>query len=156
MKKYIIIVSTLVLCLSSYIQARDISPTFSIRYEDFINSASPSAAIGLKLDIDGERYTGFQVNSDGSDSRLLVGWGWGVIGIGALTGAADAQLPHYTFGVGLEVVPGLSTNFEYCMTPTAETDDITANANAANRLRLSLSVGWCASLIAKSRLHKPS
>ena len=84
MKKCIIIVSTLVLCLSSYMQARDISPTFSIRYEDFINSASPSAAIGLKLDIDGDRYTGFQVNSDGTDSRLLVGWNWGVIGIGAL------------------------------------------------------------------------
>ena len=50
MKKCIIIVSTLVLCLSSYMQARDISPTFSIRYEDFINSASPSAAIGLKLE----------------------------------------------------------------------------------------------------------
>ena len=142
MKKCIIIVSTLVLCLSSYMQARDISPTFSIRYEDFINSASPSAAIGLKLDIDGDRYTGFQVNSDGSDSRLLVGWNWGVIGIGALTGDSGGQLAHYTFGVGLEVVPGLSTNFEYCMTPSAVAADITANANAANRLRLSLSVAF--------------
>ena len=85
MKKCIIIATTLVLCLSSYVQARDISPTFSIRYEDFINSANPSAAIGLKLDIDGDRYTGFQVNSDGTDTRLLVGWNWGVIGIGSLT-----------------------------------------------------------------------
>ena len=142
MKKCIIIVSTLVLCLSSYIQARDLSPTFSIRYEDFINSSSPSAAIGLKLDIDGDRYTGFQVNSDGSDSRLLVGWNWGVIGIGSLEGAADSQHPHYTFGVGLEVVPGLSTNFEYCMTPSADAADITANPNAGNRLRLSLSVAF--------------
>ena len=141
MKKCIIIVSTLVLCLSSYMQARDISPTFSIRYEDFINSASPSAAIGLKLDIDGDRYTGFQVNSDGTDSRLLVGWNWGVIGIGSLTGDSG-PLAHYTFGVGLEVVPGLSTNFEYCMTPSAEAADITTNANAANRLRLSLSVAF--------------
>ena len=142
MKKYIIIVSTLVLCFSSYMQARDIAPTFSIRYEDFINSASPSAAIGLKFDIDGEKYTGFQVNSDGSDTRLLMGWDWGVIGIGTLEGAGEVQHAHYTFGVGLEIVDGLSTNFEYCMTPSAEDADVSANPNAANRLRLSLSVAF--------------
>ena len=139
MKKCIIIATTLVLCLSSYVQARDISPTFSIRYEDFINSANPSAAIGLKLDIDGDRYTGFQVNSDGSDTRLLVGWNWGVIGIGSLV-SDEVSYAHYTFGVGLEVVPGLSTNFEYCMTPDAPQD--ATNTNAANRLRLSLSVAF--------------
>ena len=146
MKKCIVVVTTLVLCLSSYMQARDISPTFSIRYEDFINSASPSAAIGLKLDIDGDRYTGFQVNSDGSDTRLLMGWNWGVIGVGAIDVSADvdgsAMLAHYTFGVGYEIVDGLTTNFEYCMTPDAVAADITNNANAETRLRLSLSVSF--------------
>ena len=80
MKKNIIVCLALILCVSSYLHARTLSPTFSIRYEDFVNSTAPSAAIGLKLDIDGDRYTGFQVNSDGTDTRLLMGWNWGVIG----------------------------------------------------------------------------
>ena len=62
---------------------------------------------------------------------MLVGWNWGVIGIGALE-SDGVSYAHYTFGVGLEVVPGLYTNFEYCMTPDAPATD-TMNANANNR-----------------------
>jgi len=146
MKKNIIISIALILCLATYLQARDLSPNFTIRYEDFINSTSPSAAIGLKLDIDGDRYTGFQVNSDVTDSRLLMGWNWGVIGIGAIDvsagGAGTDILPHYTFGVGYEIIDGLTTNFEYCMTPDAIAGQITNNPNAEERLRLSLSVSF--------------
>ena len=106
MKKNILVCMALLLCVSSYVQARTLSPTFSIRYEDFVESTDPTAAIGLKLDIDGDRYTGFQVNSDGSDTRLLMGWNWGVIGVGtmnvasAVEGDPDIILAHYTFGVG--------------------------------------------------------
>ena len=136
----------LILSVSTYLEARTLSPTFSIRYEDFVNSTAPSAAIGLNLDIDGDRYTGFQVNSDGSDTRLLMGWNWGVIGVGAIDVSADvdgrAMLAHYTFGVGYEIVDGLTTNFEYCMTPDADDDQIGFNANAETRLRLSLSVSF--------------
>ena len=118
--------------------ARTLSPTFSIRYEDFVNSTAPSAAIGLKLDVDGDRYTGFQVNSDGTDTRLLMGWNWGVIGVGAIDVSAGADgsdiLAHYTFGVGYEILDGLTTNFEYCMTPDAVAADIVNNANADTRL----------------------
>ena len=137
MKKNIIVCMALILSVSAYLEARTLSPTFSIRYEDFVNSTAPSAAIGLNLDIDGDRYTGFQVNSDGTDTRLLVGWNWGVIGVGAIDVSA-----HYTFGVGYEILEGLTTNFEYCMTPDAEAADITNNANAETRLRLSLSVSF--------------
>ena len=146
MKKNIIISIALILCLATYLQARDLSPNFTIRYEDFINNTTPSAAIGLKLDIDGNRYTGFQVNSDGTDSRLLMGWNWGVIGIGAIdvsaNGAGTDILPHYTFGVGYEIIDGLTTNFEYCMTPDADATQIGLNGNAEERLRLSLSVSF--------------
>ena len=146
MKKSIIVSIALILSVSTYLEARTLSPTFSIRYEDFVNSTAPSAAIGLNLDIDGDRYTGFQVNSDGTDTRLLMGWNWGVIGVGALdvSAAADGtdMLAHYTFGVGYEIVDGLTTNFEYCMTPDADAADIAINANAETRLRLSLSVSF--------------
>ena len=146
MKKNIIVCMALILSVSTYLEARTLSPTFSIRYEDFVNSTAPSAAIGLTLDIDGDRYTGFQVNSDGTDTRLLVGWNWGVIGVGAIDVSAGLDgsdiLAHYTFGVGYEILEGLTTNFEYCMTPDAEAADITNNANAETRLRLSLSVSF--------------
>ena len=146
MKKNIIVCMALILSVTTYLQARTLSPTFSIRYEDFVNSTAPSAAIGLNLDIDGNRYTGFQVNDDGTDTRLLVGWNWGVIGLGTLdvSAAADGSdlLAHYTFGVGYEIVSGLTTNFEYCMTPDALAADIANNANAETRLRLSLSVSF--------------
>ena len=146
MKKNIIVCLALILCVSSYLHARTLSPTFSIRYEDFVNSTAPSAAIGLRLDIDGDRYTGFQVNSDGTDTRLLMGFNWGVIGVGAIdvSAAGDGSdiLAHYTFGVGYEILDGLTTNFEYCMTPDALDADIVNNANADTRLRLSLSVSF--------------
>ena len=127
MKKNILVFMALLLCVSTYVQARTLSPTFSIRYEDFVESTDPTAAIGLKLDIDGDRYTGFQVNSDGSDTRLLMGWNWGVIGVGAIdvSAAGDGDIiAHYTFGVGYEILDGLTTNFEYCMTPDAVAADI--------------------------------
>ena len=146
MKKNIIISMALILSVVTYLQARDLSPNFTIRYEDFINTTAPSAAIGLKLDIDGERYTGFQVNSDGTDSRLLMGWSWGLIGLGAIDVSEDGDgtdiLPHYTFGVGYEIIDGLTTNFEYCMTPDADATQIGFNPNAEERLRLSLSVSF--------------
>ena len=146
MKKNIIVCMALILSVSAYLEARTLSPTFSIRYEDFVNSTAPSAAIGLNLDIDGDRYTGFQVNSDGSDTRLLMGWNWGVIGVGAIDVSEGVDgsdmLAHYTFGVGYEIVDGLTTNFEYCMTPDADDAQIALNANAETRLRLSLSVSF--------------
>ena len=149
MKKNILVFMALLLCVSSYIQARTLSPTFSIRYENFVESTDPTAAIGLKLDIDGDRYTGFQVNSDGRDTRLLVGWDWGVIGIGTIdvakVGDAPVHLAHYTFGVGYEILDGLTTTFEYCMTPDASGDQLDAtlgNINSNSRLRLALSVSF--------------
>ena len=146
MKKNILVFMALLLCVSTYLQARTLSPTFSIRYEDFVESTDPTAAIGLKLDIDGDRYTGFQVNSDGTDTRLLMGWNWGVIGVGTMNIPVDGQdptiLPHYTFGVGYEILDGLTTTFEYCMTPDATDAQIVANPNADTRLRLALSVSF--------------
>ena len=60
-------------------------------------------------------------------------------------GAGTDILPHYTFGVGYEIIDGLTTNFEYCMTPDATATQqaaATGNANAEERLRLSLSVSF--------------
>ena len=139
MKKYILVLLSLVFSSSALLlAANDISPTFSIRYEDFINSPQPSAAVGLKLNIDGDRYTGFEVNTDRTnfDSRLLIGWGWGLFGLGVHypTGLQDPSFTHYTFGVSYPILDNLISNLEYVMTP--DSDDV------EDRLRLTLSVGF--------------
>tara|TARA_Y100000746_G_scaffold75279_1_gene63236 strand:- start:1550 stop:1966 length:417 start_codon:yes stop_codon:yes gene_type:complete len=138
MKKYILVFATIILSSSSLLQAAsDLSPTFSIRYEDFINEPTPTASVGLHLKIDEDRYTGFDVNTDGTDTRLLIGWKWGLFGIGSKSvtqGLVTTIHPHYTFGVSYEIVEGLASNFEYVMTP--DNDDI------EDKLRLTLSVSF--------------
>ena len=135
MKKSIIILSAFFITASSVYAASSLSPTFTIRYEDFINDLTPTASVGLRLDIDGDRYTGFDVNTDANDTRLLIGWKWGVMGIGAVSlNDGTTWDPHYTFGVSYEIINGLNSNFEYVMTPD--------NANIDDRLRLSLSISF--------------
>ena len=135
MKKSIIVLSAFLITVSSVYAASSLSPSFTIRYEDFINDLTPTASVGLRLDIDGDRYTGFDVNTDASDTRLLIGWKWGVMGIGSVTTDNGVTWdPHYTFGVSYEIVEGLNSNFEYVMTPDV--------ADIPDRLRLSLSISF--------------
>ncbi len=132
MKRSLIVSLFFTIALSSYSFSQDLQPSLSIRYDDFINNLNPSAAIGIVLNIDEERYTGFERNSNGSDTRLLMGLNWGVIGIGSLTND-NGTFPHYSFGISYEILAGLMSNFEYVTTPneTSGEDD---------RLRLSLSI----------------
>ena len=135
-KLFIISLSIVTLVLTSVSFSQDLNPTLTIRYEDFINDLSPGVAIGLRLTIDDDRYTGFEVNTDQDnfDTRLLLGWKWGVMGIGAKTVGVNV-FPHYTFGVSYEILDGLSSNFEYVMTP-----DEAAGLN--DHLRLSMSISF--------------
>ena len=116
---------------SSMLEARTLSPTLSIRYNDFINDLTPQTAIGLHLKIDEDRYTGFEVDSDGNDYRMIVGFKWGMIGLGTVTNGPDI-LAQYTFGVSYKVVENLSSNFEYVMTPDLP--------DGNDNLRLALSI----------------
>ena len=131
MKKTILPIIALVFMSSSMLEARTLSPTLSIRYNDFINNLSPQTAIGLHLEIDEDRYTGFEVDSDGNDYRMIVGFKWGMIGLGTVT-SGDDVLAQYTFGVSYEVVENLSSNFEYVMTPDLP--------DGNDNLRLALSI----------------
>jgi len=139
-KLFILTFSITTLLITSISFAQDLNPTLSIRYEDFIENLTPGVAIGLRLNIDNDRYTGWEVTTDQDnfDTRLIMGWKWGIIGIGALTDGNGDVYPHYTFGVSYEVLPGLSSNIEYVMTPDAPADDDTLN----DHLRLALSISF--------------
>ena len=131
MKKNLLIMMIAVFGVSSFLSARTLSPSLSIRYNDFINDLTPQTAIGLHLEIDEDRYTGFEVDSDGNDYRMIVGFKWGMIGLGTVT-SGDDVLAQYTFGVSYKVVENLSSNFEYVMTPDLP--------DGNDNLRLALSI----------------
>ena len=139
-KLFILTFSITTVLLSSISFAQDLNPTLSIRYEDFIENLTPGVAIGLKLNIDDDRYTGWEVSTDQAnfDTRLLMGFKWGLIGVGAVTDQNDDIYPHYTFGVSYEVLPGLASNFEYIMTPDAPAGD----ESLKDHLRLALSISF--------------
>jgi len=139
-KLFILTFSITTLLITSISFAQDLNPTLSIRYEDFIENLTPGVAIGLKLNIDNDRYTGWEVTTDQDnfDTRLIMGWKWGIIGIGALTDGNGDVYPHYTFGVSYEVLPGLSSNIEYVMTPDAPEND----ESLQDHLRLALSISF--------------
>ena len=63
-KLFILTFSITTVLLTSISFAQDLNPTLSIRYEDFIENLTPGVAIGLKLNIDNERYTGWEVTTD--------------------------------------------------------------------------------------------
>ena len=114
---------------------RAISPTIQIRYDDFINDFSPSSSIGLLLRIDGDRYTGFDVDTSTNETRILIGWKWSMMGISVkeIT-LEDDSIDHislYSFGVKYKMLDNMNTTIEYVLSGDSDTDDF---------LRLSIGV----------------
>ena len=108
MKKYILLV-LMVTSLSSLLFSKDISPVFSIRYDNLTGGITVSDAVGLKLNIDGSKFTGF--DTDGDDYRIFIGWGFGKVGLGA--NAAGNE--EFTVGATYGVLDNLSLDLDYVM-----------------------------------------
>ena len=109
MKKIYILPLLMVASLGSFLFSKDVSPVFSIRYSDLTDGIAVSDAVGLKLDIDGSKYTGF--DTDGSDYRIFLGWGYGKVGFGA--NAAGNE--EFTVGATYGVLDNLSLDLDYVM-----------------------------------------
>jgi hypothetical protein len=105
MKKYIL----LILMVSSFLFPKDVSPVFSIRYSDLTDGIAVSNAVGLKLNVDGSKFTGF--DTDGDDYRIFLGWGFGKVGFGA--NAAGNE--EFTIGATYGVLDNLSLDLDYVM-----------------------------------------
>ena len=107
MKKYILLV-LMVTSLGSLLFSKDISPVFSIRYDDLTDGITVSNAVGLKMNIDGSKYTGF--DSDGTDYRIFLGWAFGKVGFGS-----DGTNEQFTVGATYGVLDNLSLDLDYVM-----------------------------------------
>ena len=113
MKKNIFLV-LMIVSLISMIFPKDISPVLSIRYDNLDSGVAVSDAIGLQLDLGGDKFTGF--DTDGTDYRIYVGWGFGKIGLGH-DGAAPATA-EYTIGATYPILDNLNLDLDYVMGAT--------------------------------------
>ena len=109
MKKIYILLILMLASLGSFLFPKDISPVFSIRYSDLTDGIAVSDAVGLKLNIDGSKFTGF--DTDGDDYRIFIGWGFGKVGFGA--NAAGNE--EFTVGATYGVLDNLSLDLDYVM-----------------------------------------
>ena len=109
------LVSPAILSAEDMKKERNISPTISIRYDDILSGMSPSSTIGILLNIDKDKYTGFDTTSDGTELRLLIGWRWTVLGLGTKDVGGDV-VGMYSFGAKYRVLDNMYTSMEYVMT----------------------------------------
>ena len=107
MKKYLLLI-LMVTSLGSLLFSKDISPVFSIRYSDLTDGIAVSNAVGLKMNIDGSKYSGF--DTDGTDYRIFLGWAFGKVGFGS-----DGTNEQFTVGATYEVLDNLSLDLDYVM-----------------------------------------
>ena len=107
---------------------RSVSPMIQIRYDNFANeNFSPSSAIGMILKIDSNRYTGFDVDTDTNETRILMGWKWSMLGISV----KEVTLPDntinnvnmYSFGVKYGILENMNAIIEYVLSGDSNTDD---------------------------------
>ena len=115
---------------------RAISPIIQIRYDNFANeNFTPSSAIGIKLRIDKDRFTGFDVNTDSKETRIFMGWKWSMLGLAVkevtLEDDSIKNVNMYSFGVRYTLLNNVNTIIEYVLSGDRDTDDF---------LRLSIGV----------------
>ena len=107
MKKYLLLI-LMVTSLGSLLFSKDVSPVFSIRYDNLTDGIAVSDAVGLKMNIDGSKYSGF--DSDGTDYRIFLGWAFGKVGFGS-----DGTNQEFTVGATYGVLDNLSLDLDYVM-----------------------------------------
>jgi len=123
MKRFSIFLLLLCLSSSSLILSRDITPVFSLRYDDLSGGLTISDAIGLEMKLDNNRFTGF--DTDGSDHRIYMGWNFVKIGFGH---NGENNSGEYTIGVTYGLLGGntgkdnsnISMDVDYVFSDSAE------------------------------------
>ena len=107
---------------------RMISPIIQIRYDNFANeNFTPSSAIGIKLRIDDDRFTGFDVNTDSNETRIIMGWKWSMLGLSVkevtLEDGSTQNVNMYSFGARYTLLNNVNTVIEYVLSGDSNTDD---------------------------------
>jgi len=120
--------------LVSFIYAGTVSPTLSMRFNDLLGSnnaiPTPGVVLGLEADVGSGIFAG--VDSDGTDHRLYVKFGYGTFGMGTdLNGE-----PQFTIGGNYSVLDRFSVNLDYVI------NQMLVTAAGPDELRITLKVDF--------------
>lgn len=116
MKKLITLLS--LIGTFSFVIASDVSPVISIRYNDFTGTTgtSISHAIGLNLNIDDNRFVGFDNDVKNGSWRIFTGWKFGKLGLGTATNEDGSVVGQYTAGTSVGILDNLNLDLDYVIT----------------------------------------
>ena len=137
MKKNAILTILTLSFLGSFVFSGTVSPSMTLRFNDIVETTAnsgtvaPVVVVGITMDVAEGVYAG--LDSDGTDSRIFVGFEYGTMGMG-MDANGD---PQFTVGAKYGALSNLDVSLDYVI------NNLAAEVNGAvppNELRLSLGV----------------
>ena len=137
MKKNAILTILTLSFLGSFVFSGTVSPSMTLRFNDIVETTAnsgtvvPVVAVGITMDVAEGVYAG--LDSDGTDSRIFVGFEYGTMGMGMDVNGD----PQFTVGAKYGALSNLDVSLDYVI------NNLAAEVNGAvppNELRLSLGV----------------
>ena len=137
MKKNAILTILTLSFLGSFMFSGTVSPSMTLRFNDIVETTAnsgtvaPVVVVGITMDVAEGVYAG--LDSDGTDSRIFVGFEYGTMGMG-MDANGD---PQFTVGAKYGALSNLDVSLDYVI------NNLAAEVNGAvppNELRLSLGV----------------
>ena len=123
--------------LVSFMYAGTVGPSLSMRFNNLLNAnnaiPAPVVALGLEANVGEGIFAG--IDSDGTDHRLYVKFGYGTFGMGT-NNAGEAQ---FTIGGNYSVLDRFSVNLDYVLNQL--TDDGNGGTDP-DELRITLKVDF--------------
>ena len=138
MKKNAILTILTLSFLGSFVFSGTVSPSMTLRFNDIVETTAnsgtvvPVVAVGITMDLAEGVYAG--LDSDGTDSRIFVGFEYGTMGMGM---AANGD-PQFTVGAKYGALSNLDVSLDYVINNL--TTSGAGGTAIPNELRMSLGV----------------
>tara|TARA_B100001996_G_C18273363_1_gene444013 strand:- start:3 stop:425 length:423 start_codon:yes stop_codon:yes gene_type:complete len=138
MKKNAILTILTLSFLGSFMFSGTVSPSMTLRFNDIVETTAnsgtvaPVVVVGITMDVAEGVYAG--LDSDGTDSRIFVGFEYGTMGMG-MDANGD---PQFTVGAKYGALSNLDVSLDYVINNL--TTSGAGGTAVPNELRLSLGV----------------
>ena len=138
MKKNAILTILTLSFLGSFVFSGTVSPSMTLRFNDIVETTAnsgtvvPVVAVGITMDVAEGVYAG--LDSDGTDSRIFVGFEYGAMGMG-MDANGD---PQFTVGAKYGALSNLDVSLDYVINNL--TTSGAGGTAIPNELRMSLGV----------------
>ena len=138
MKKNAILTILTLSFLGSFVFSGTVSPSMTLRFNDIVETTAnsgtvvPVVAVGITMDLAEGVYAG--LDSDGTDSRIFIGFEYGAMGMG-MDANGD---PQFTVGAKYGALSNLDVSLDYVINNL--TTSGAGGTAIPNELRMSLGV----------------